>query len=238
MASHSLSGDGMSQPQAHGVQELVVQRTYCVPKRLRKLSARLVGGLGIHGVTDERMSKVREVHPYLMGPPGLKLASDPGHPALAAGDLEAKTLDHLPVRDRSLAPVDDSVALSIFGVPGEWLIDGAAVYLGVPPTQGTVLPVHGVLRKLSRESLVGLLRSGHTHHPAGALVQSMHNPWTLGMPAVRIELVEDRIHQRAVGVSLRGMNHEPRRLVHNDERVVFKQDVVEGYLALYRQHRG
>ena len=80
----------------------MVERTHHGSECLRKLCTRLVAGLGVHGVTHERVAKLREVDTrdaFARLEPTRTKTSIP-----LRRDLESKPLDDGPVCNGTLPP--------------------------------------------------------------------------------------------------------------------------------------
>ena len=73
-----------------------------------------------------------------------------------------------------------------------------------------------------REPLVGLLRARKRHQPRRVAVEAMHDTGTLGVAARH--LAGQRVDERAAGMSGPWVDHEPGRLVDDEDVLVLPHD--------------
>jgi hypothetical protein len=177
-------------------------------------------------VAQHRMTGVGQVHPDLVGAPGPRLHLDlEGLPA-----LPGVALQH---------PVDAFGLLAAFHSGGE-----ALPVHRVPPETGPVAPLDGqfarvrtpaaecdihladlVAAELAGQAAVGGIVLGNHHNAGGVPVQPVYDP---GAPhpadSGKIPaMVQQRVHQGAVGVAGRRVDHQARGLVDDQQVGVLVQ---------------
>jgi hypothetical protein len=88
--------------------------------------------------------------------------------------------------------------------------------------------------ELPRQLAVRRVILGNHHHAAGALVQTMHDarPDLAADAAQVFDVVQQRVHQRAVRVAGGGMHHQACGLVHHHHILIIEQDVERNILGL------
>src|SRR5438552_14138016 len=120
----------------------------------------------VHGVADQRMADMLEVHADLVRAPGLEPAFDERG--------AAETLEHPIAGARGLAAVCNGHARARSGVAAYGGVDPAA-RRRIALHQRDVDPLHAALGELLHE--IGLRLDGLRHHqePARVLVQAMHD---------------------------------------------------------------
>src|SRR5215813_11547670 len=85
--------------------------------------------------------------------------------------------------------------------------------------------------------MVRCLGLGDDHQPAGVLVEAMHDPWAADPTdtgQARTTMTEQRIDERAVGITGRGMDNHAGRLVDDNEVRILEADIECDRLG-YRQ---
>jgi len=97
------------------------------------------------------------------------------------------------------------------------------------------------LGKLGDQRLVGGVGLGHNQTTGSVLVQTMNNARALdsadaGKPA--LAMMQQRVDQRAIGISRRGMHHHAVRLVDHDEVVILEMNFQRVFLRRVDQRHG
>ncbi len=106
---------------------------------------------------------------------------------------------------------------------------------GAPQTTRVIDAFHLVRGELLGEALHRALVLGRDQHAARVLVEAVHDagPRHAADPFERRPAMgQKRVHQRAVQIAGRGMHHEPRLLVDDDEIVVLVEDDERNVLRL------
>jgi hypothetical protein len=94
-------------------------------------------------------------------------------------------------------------------------------------------PFQAVMLKHLDQPLVGLGALRYHHHPAGVLVEPVHDAGAQRIgAALHLGVVQQRVDERAVGVARSGVNHEAGGLVEDDQMVVLEQDLQGNRLGL------
>ena len=141
------------------------------------------------------------------------------------------TFKELPVGDGCAAVRARRHLLPRMGMASNRLVDGAAWTFRYPPDESEIAAAQGpcaaVVGELPRERAMGPIRLGNDKQPAGILVQPVHDARPLfasdageGGAAVR----DQRVHQRARAIARGGMDHEPGRLVEDQELGILEHD--------------
>src|SRR5580765_2716436 len=127
-------GPGMFQSQQVGMESLPAQ---CSQRRLA-LGPEMAGlGLevgAIDSVAHQGMADMGEVHPDLMGPPGLELAGQKRGDRFAVTALISRL--QLPMRDRLAAAFADRHLFAGIRMPVNRRVYRAALTVGYPPDEG------------------------------------------------------------------------------------------------------
>jgi len=198
------ASDRMVEGKPVGVQELALE---AVPVR-----APAIDGIAQHWETGRL-----EVDPDLMRPPGLQAHLAEGGPV--------PLLKYSDVGD-GLAPGafgHHRHAQTVAGVAGNRPVDAErrrrrAVH------GNQVAPLDPPLAQHPLEPPVHLFGARHDHQPAGVPVEPVHDAWPGGIIAAGGRQAEQSMHQRAGRVATSRMDHEPRRLVDNDQVGIFVGD--------------
>jgi hypothetical protein len=140
------------------------------------------------------------------------------------------------VRHRRLAARDDCHACPAHRMPADRRFH-FPVTLDVPVSESGVLARHAVRLELAHE--VGLsdecLRDDEK--AACVLVQPMDDPRTRHFRERR-RMLEQRVQERPVPVAAAWMNDEAGRLIDDDQRSIFENDVKWNVLGRVREHLG
>jgi hypothetical protein len=218
-----LAGDRMVELEPVGVQELT-----CEPP------VRLHLALPVRLVTDDRVVDVGHVHADLVRAACVELALHQ-RVAIVMGSrhvaLEhAERGDGLACRGR----LDHRHLLAVARVASERGVDEPRVRRDVAVHEGEVAPVDGAdLYRLGQSRLRAVVLRDH-HQTRGVLVEPVHDAWTV-LPLQGAELAcvrEQRVHEGASPVALRGMDDEVGLLGEHDHVVVLEPDVERYVLGL------
>ena len=230
-------GSGVFQGQQVGVQGLPAEGG----ERRLTLGAELAGlGLevrAIDGIAHQGMADMGEVHPDLMGAPGLELAGQQRGDRLAVAPVEGRL--QLPMGDRLAAALAHRHFFAGIRMPVDRRIDRAALAAGHAPDEGHVAALHragaAVIGELRGQRLMRLVVLGDHHQPGGVLVEPVHD----ARPADAADagkagaaMGDQRVDQRAGLVAGGRMHDQPLRLVDDDDVVVLIDDIERDILAL------
>ena len=111
---------------------------------------------------------------------------------------------------------------------GNRAIDDVAVHFRRADDDGKVLLLDRARLELDRQPVMGLIVPGHENRAAGVAVQSMHDarpqrPAAAAEAGAKVEL--QRTDKRSRPVSAGRMHDHPRRLVDDDQVLVFEEDL-------------
>ena len=177
----------------------------------------------VERVADNRMADRAQVHADLMRAPGMnRHLRHRQHPAEMFGahdarDRGARAPRAVGLRRRHLLPV--------VRIASDRRVDPAAGH-HLAPDQREIFLLDLALGELARQLFVRLVVLGDDHQPRRALVQPVHDagPLLAADAAEIVHVVEQRVDERAAGMSRRRMHHHPRRLVDDDEIVILIED--------------
>ncbi len=96
---------------------------------------------------------------------------------------------------------------------------------------GQVLAVHFARRQLLDQRGLRLDRAGDHHHPAGVLVQAVHDARARQHRQRRVA-EQQGVDQRTGGVARAGVDHQPDRLVDDEHGLVLVQHLQRDVLRL------
>ena len=163
-----------------------------------------------------------EMHAYLVRAAGDRMRLHQREPAVRP----VKAFDDPILRKSSASSLHHRHLLALLRMPPDGSIDLALRLTQSPCRQSNVRLVDAALLHLAREAAVRRVRLRHDDEAGRVLVEPVHDAGALH-PAdarqVRHER-QQRVHERAVRVSRRGVHREPRRFVHHDELVVLVDD--------------
>ncbi|MHC2247105.1 hypothetical protein ACVJH7_006412 [Bradyrhizobium elkanii] len=189
------------------------------------------------------MAEMGEVHPDLMGPPGLEPAREQGGDRLAVAAGKAR--EHFEMGDRLAAALAHRHLLAGVRVAVDRRVDRAVGPVRDAPDERHVAALHragaAMVGELRGQRLVGVVVLGDHHQSRGVLVEAVHDARPLD-PAdagqARAAMRDQRVDQRAAGVAGGGMHDEAPRLVDGDDVVVLEHDIERDVFALRLGGRG
>ncbi len=124
--------------------------------------------------------------------------------------------------------------LAVHGVASDVRHDRALVRGGDSLGDGEILLLRLAAGELGDKGLIGGLALRRDQTPRGLLVEAMDDSGTVlaGEGAeFSLTMMQQRVDERAVGIAGRGVDDEPRGLVHDDEIVVLEEDGERDLLA-------
>jgi len=160
-----------------------------------------------------------QVDPDLVGPAGLQVASDES--------MARPPLDHRVAGPGRPASGDDRHPQPVLGVAADRPFQDALVGRQPALHDRQVAAGKRAVRQLGRQGAVGDVVAGHEHQARGALVQSVDDPRP-ARAAGRRPLAtppQQGVDEGARGVSGRGMDHHPGRLVQDDQVAILVDHV-------------
>src|SRR5690554_4245289 len=212
--AQNLTGFRMLQGQLPGVQGLAMECRQHIPQ--------LFGGAfgqtqttAINRITYQRMSHVGHVYPNLVRAAAFQLATNMG---MGGKALNQPVMSHCRLTGRH-----HSHAFAILRVPANGRIHRSATGKRTH-YHGLVFPAHGAFLQLVNQRGVGNQAAGHHHNAGGVFIQPVHNAGPGQVFHFR-RIVQQRIHQGAVGMARRRVHHQPGRLVDHQQVLVFVHDI-------------
>jgi len=173
----------------------------------------------IDRVPHDRKPQMLQMDSDLMSPTGFE-------PAVHERDipaLQASLRDGLYMGDCGLsAHLQDGLFLAIARVAADRCLDRPAIkqpspgHCPIPPRDGSGL-------QLSNEFGLALQGLGDHHEPRGVSVQPVNNARPRKI-AQRGRMSQEPVQQCALRVARRGMNHQPGRLIEDDEVLILRED--------------
>jgi hypothetical protein len=194
-----------------------------------------MAGLGlemraIDAVAQQGMADMGQVHPDLMGAPGLELAGELRRDRLAVAADEGFL--NLPVGDGLAAALAHRHFLPRIGMPVDRGIDAAALPVRQVPYEGDVAAPHragaAVVGELLGQRFVGLVVLGRHHQPGGILVEPVHDaraPDAADPGKADAAMGDQRVDQRAGLVAGGRMHDEALGLVDDDDVVILMDNI-------------
>ncbi|MNV26972.1 hypothetical protein D3C71_1181040 [compost metagenome] len=216
-----LTGDRVHELQRFGVQRLALEAAQFGHQLLAGALGQLQRA-AIQLIADDRMTQVRHVHADLVGTAGFQAAFQ--------RRVRAETLAQAVMGDRFLAVFAHGHADAIARVAVD---TGGGSAAGNQRTHhhGQVLAMYFTCRELLDQRGLRLDRAGDDHHPAGVLVQTVHDARTRQYRQRGIA-EQQRIDQGAGRVARAGVDHQADRLVDHEHMLVLVQDLQRDVLRL------
>ena len=211
----------MGEAEQPGVQSLARERGNLRTARPGS-SDRSPGARAIDRIADQRVAEMGEMNPDLMG---------------AARGEAAFDLRRMAV-ERALHPITGHRRFASFLPDDRHLFTVGAAAANVAsdlacgrgrhtPDEGGVRAIDAACGKIARQCMVRLLCLGDDHQAAGVLVEPMHDAGSAD-PAdagqARAAMGQQRVDERAVGISGGRMDNHARRLVDDDQVCILKAD--------------
>ena len=173
----------------------------------------------VERVTHDRVPDRAQVHTNLMRPTGVDRY-------LRQRQGAAQRLGSDDARDRfAAAPRPRRHLLSVLLIPPDWGIDAAACQ-DFAPDQCDVLFLDLTVVELARKFLVRGIVFRHNHQPRRATVQAVNDarPLLAADAAEIVDVVQQRVDERAATVTGRRMHDHSRGLVDNEQVLVLEDD--------------
>ncbi len=170
----------------------------------------------VRRIPDHRMADRGEMHPDLMGAPGLERAREQ-----AAARLVEDAL-HFVAGAGGPARVAHGHARPSRRRPPDGCVDRAARRRRSPPYERGVAPVDGTRGELLDQRVVGTRGACHDHEPARVAVEAVHDArpeWVADIRDLGIAR-EQPVHERSGGVAGARMHDQTRGLGDDDDVVV------------------
>ena len=176
-----------------------------------------MGPSAVQFIAHDRGPEVTQVHPDLMGAPGVQAAFDQAHRAAAEAAL-GQSPEGGACRTTRLT-VNHCHPDPLRRIAADGLIDLGA--LGDQPgNQGQVAPPHRAIGQLFGQCRHRRLRSRNNHQATGVLVQTMHDAGAR-QGSLRRKPMQQPVEQGAMPVARSGMHHQTGPLVHHQQVRVF-----------------
>ncbi len=196
------------------------------------------------------MADVGEVGPDLMGPAGEQLDLDVGDPAPVAerAQVALRAPDRAGSGERVEVAIDLAILvggrqlggvatpiLVVAYVPGDQVLLGAQA----PDRERAVALVDAAIAEHVTERAVGHVVLGTDDEAAGVAIQSVHDTRPLdAADGETRDTEEERVDEGAIGVAGGRVHDHARRLVDDEDRVVFEDDVEGQVLGHDTRRRG
>jgi hypothetical protein len=165
----------------------------------------------VYVVANYRVPNRSQVHPYLMGPPSMQVSSEQIHRIEPRQPYE---------RGARFSPrKDDCHALAVARIACERAVHRDLVGNEVTPAQHCVTPRNAPRRQLGRKQPVRPLGASHQQQARCVLVETVHQPSTLGKDTAT-RSAQQSIDQRTAPVARSWMNDHTSRLVYDDDVLV------------------
>ena len=182
----------------------------------------------VYRIADQGVSAMSKMHPDLM-------CSACGKTALEKCRLGVERALDAIMRDRrfSSALPDNSHFLSVNNAAADVTGDLSCERSWHTPNYCRIGAVDSAQHKVAREGVMGGLGLGDDHQPACVLVEAMDNPRSKN-PAnpkqTRAAMADQGVNECPIGVSRRGVDNQPCRLVDNDQMPILKADIQRNWL--------
>lgn len=205
---------GVLKTQAGGVKRLTVQGPGGLDLAHEPRLAGAAEPAPVEAVAHHRVTRLAHVHADLVGTTRLEPADHEGerlgasqHPPVGTG---ATTALHLARHSFAVPPMATVQGLV-----------GPGVRQSVPMDHGQVAPVHRMIMELAPQvGMVGF-RAGDHQQTRRVLIDAMDDAGPVRCAPLEIgDMVEQGVHQRAIGMTGRRMDHHANRLVHHHDRLV------------------
>ena len=179
----------------------------------------------VHGVAHDGVTDGTEVHADLVRTPRVDrhLAERERWHVMRAGDPGDRVAGVFRPRRHLLA---------VRRVAADGGIDAAAC-LHVAPHQRDVFLLDFVIVELSRELVVGRIVLRDDHKPGGPTIEAVHDAWPeLASHSAQVrQVVQQRVHDRARGMTCAGMDDHAGGLVEDGEVTILVDDIERQRLA-------
>ena len=142
--------------------------------------------------------------------------------------------DHLPFGARGAALGVNRHLFAVVFAAGNGCVNHARLLLHHARHNGVIVLFHRALAQLRAQRLVRFVILGYHQQAAGVFVQSMHDARAHFAADARqlIEVIHQRVHQRAVRVAGSGMHHHAAGLDHYSQMLVLIENFQRNILRL------
>ncbi len=171
----------------------------------------------VDGITDQGVTNLRHVDPYLVCPPRPQ-------PTLHQGRGQTERTNDPVMGERGFAIRDNCHFLAVDRAATDRTVDITFARVRHTPDNGLVGSLDAVFGKGCREAGVGKISLGHDHNTAGVLIEAMNDPWAANATnpgEAAAAMRKERIHQGLIAIAWSGVNDETCRLVEDDQLLVF-----------------
>ena len=189
----------------------------------------LAGDLRIDRITNQRCAFVFHVHTNLMRTPCVQMTQNKcgtsrriGMQDLVIGDRRASCRWRDDCHFLAIPRIAANVGKDRLAFGARRLLRDAQIHFLIRPP-----------RKLSYEMLMGGVIFGDDETTRSILVQSMHNAGSLNAADARklpLAVMKQGIDQSAIGIPCRGMHHEPRIFINDNDVLILKQHLQRNVL--------
>lgn len=177
--------------------------------------ARRSGPAAIDRVTQQRVISECHMHPDLMRAPGLQTDRE--------RSVRSETFPDQVMGDRRLAPRRYRHPGPHRGMTSNGCIHSASTRQRALANR-RIDPLHGSLRQLLYQRLMGNSRTRYNHYPGCILVETVDNT-TPGQALQLWSMTNQRIDQCSVCVPRSGVNHDASRLIDDNDILVFIENL-------------
>src|SRR5215831_241939 len=180
-------------------------------------------------IAQDGMSNMGEMHPDLVGAAGLQSASKQSGHRFSISTVE--TIESLPMSDGRAAVLAHRLLVTGMRVAAQRCVDDALWTAGRPPNERKITALEGtfgLFGKLPAERSMGVVRLRHHQQPGSVLVEAVNDARPFDPADARkagTALCDEGVDQGAGSVSGSRMNDQALRLVDDNDRVVFVDDL-------------
>jgi len=188
----------------------------------------IAGALGefkaatISAVAHQGESHMSHMDADLVGATGFEIDADMGVGGIA--------LHNAIMGDRFLATVHHRHAGALARMATDGRIDGGTGHQYALHYR-LVFPAHTAILQLGHQGILRTLGTGNHHQPGGVLVEAVNDAAAWQQRLIRVAM-QQGIEQCALGISRARVNHQPYRLV-DDQDVLILINQVEGDILRY-----
>ena len=118
---------------------------------------------------------------------------------------------------------------AVFAMPTNRALNSAR-FFDFAVHQRQILTPRAARLQLPHQMRLRLRSFGDHHHPAGVLVEPVHDAGARHIRQ-RGRMMQQGIEQRAIAIACTGVNDEPRRLVDDQQMLVLEDDVERNVFA-------
>ncbi len=216
MEIQGVSADRMIETEYRGVERLSVEI-----HRAQHLTLFLLHA-AVNRIAEQWMANARHMHADLVRAARFQLAFDER--------CVAQFFDDAPVGNGAFAPacVDNRHLLAIMGGAGERGIYCSAEHSRVRGTNRSVAPDDGVFGELPRQPFMRAVCFCHDKQAGRILINAVDDAGPSNAANARKPpraVMQQSIDQRTIKIASRWVNDETRRLINDQQMIIFKHDV-------------